>query len=199
MSQQDSQGHRNLDALDSAQLQKLQLEIDELRSNSHWSGQAARYIPLVTVIVTVAGLCFGIYQFSADRREAREAREDELELDNRIRERELFKPLWEKQIELLFRASETVATIATSSDEKRKGQAVEEFWELYQGPLVVVESKGVSGAMVRYGSCLDGSETCDSEELRKRSRALATQVQEALSQSWADGLGGFSDDKFKYH
>jgi hypothetical protein len=210
MAQDDSETQNSQDALASAQLQKLLLEIEELHGQSHWAKHFARYIPLATVIVTVAGLCFGIYQFGVQQEAAsearlsefvreREARTLELDRDRKIRERELFKPLWEQQINLYFRASEAVATIATSNDENRKAQAIEDFWNLYQGPLVVVESPGVSGAMVNFGKCLDGEEKCDPYELKKRSRALATQVQESLSKSWADGLGGFSKDKYKYH
>ncbi len=206
-----------VDARAEAELEKLQLEIEELQGKNHWADRAVRYIPLMSVLITVAGLCFGIYQFGVqqqesrrasedqakreieDRKEAREARDMAQVREQRLRERELFKPLWEQQIRLYFEASAIVATIATTSNDSVKAAAVERFWQLYQGPLVIVESKGVSGAMVNFGHCLDGSEQCTREELGKRSRVLATQAQESLSKSWAQGLGGFSDDKYKYH
>jgi hypothetical protein len=205
------------DAKSEAELEKLHLEIQALQRRSHWADRAIRYIPLATVVITVAGLCFGIYQFGVqqnsaraasivqqdreftEREKVREARVQEQEREQKLRERELFKPLWQRQIALYFEASGVAATIATTTNNAKRDAAVERFWQLYQGPLVIVESKGVSGAMVNFGRCLDGSEECLGQELGQRSKALATQVQESLSNSWAQGLGRFSDGKFKYH
>ena len=182
-----------------SEIEKLQLEIRGLKNKGNWADRAVRYIPLMSVLITVVGLCFGVYQFRIQQYENRVASERQAEREQKLRERELFKPLWEQQIQLYLEATDIVSTIATTTSEATKAKAVERFWQLYQGPLVIVESKGVSDAMFKFGNCLEGKETCSANELAQRSRSLATQVQESLSKSWEQGLGGFSDDKFKYH
>ncbi|MSV27668.1 MAG: hypothetical protein EXQ52_02845 [Bryobacterales bacterium] len=59
------------------------------------------------------------------------------------------KPLWEKELELYMRAFEVAAVIATSKDAVKCRAAEAEFWTLYEGPLIIVESKSLSGAMRR--------------------------------------------------
>lgn len=51
------------------QVQKLELETSELQIRNKWANRTAQYIPLITVIVTVAGFCFGVYQFRSQQRE----------------------------------------------------------------------------------------------------------------------------------
>lgn len=133
-----------------------------------------------------------------------DARKVEEERESRLRDRDLFKPLWEQQIHLYIDATSAAATIATTQDAKKKADAVDRFWVLYEGPLIVVESQGISGAMKSFGNCVGKQtaappEQCGTDELRRRSRVLATEVLDALSKSWAQGLGGFSEGKFKYH
>ena len=113
-----------------------------------------------------------------------------------LRERELFRPLWEAQIKLFFEASTITATIAIATDESVKKTAISKFWVLYNGPLIIVEDQAISGAMKSFGDCLKLEEKGCS--LHTKSRILATKILESLEKSWGNGLKGFSKDKFKY-
>ena len=111
---------------------------------------------------------------------------------NETKELELRKPFWEKQLELYFTASEAVATIATSQDKETRSAAEAKFWMLYWGPLGIAEDAGmkqpedavVERAMVRFGNCLSGVDTCDSKELKRRSLSLAHKCRESVGKSW---------------
>jgi len=64
-------------------------------------------------------------------------------------------------------ASEAAATIATTTDTAERRKAEARFWVLlYQGPMVMVETTDVSGAMKAFGRCLDGTEKCSGGEVR---------------------------------
>jgi len=80
------------------------------------------------------------------------------------------------QLTLYLQAASAAATIARSTDDAEKKKAMNDFWRLYQGPLIIVESKEVSDAMVKFGSCLDAIESCSQTEISQR--ALASRMQE---------------------
>jgi hypothetical protein len=194
--------------------EKLRLEVGELRRKGGWADQLVKLTPLLSVTILVGGFVMSVMQFTEqgnkDRDQRAEAERQRLESEKRaeksrleeqaregrLRERELFKPLWEQQIRLLFEASEVASTLSTSPSASTRAAATERFWILYEGPLCIVESKGVSGAMVALGDCLNKPECRD---LRALSKDLATAVQSALVESWQLGLGEFSNGKFQYH
>ena len=196
-----------------AQLEKITLENERLRlelSNLKRGHKLVLlpYLPLITVLITMAGFGFGIYQYRAQQKANREAQADQSKRDFEAREaqskrnmeeaqRDFMKPLLQNQLTLYLQASSAAATISHSTDPDERKKAVNEFWRLYDGPLIAVESKEVSGAMARFGSCLTG-ENCDSDELSQRSRALGSRIQESLLKSWNTNPENFATDKFHY-
>lgn len=64
----DKSTDQNLEeALTRAQLDKLRLEIADLKHKKSREDRFLQYSPLVTVIVAVAGFLFGIYQFQTQQ------------------------------------------------------------------------------------------------------------------------------------
>ncbi len=188
--------------------ERLSLEIESLKRGRNHLIALTDYIPLITVLVTIAGFSFGIYQYRAQQienriseetlaRQEREAREAQAQKDNDTAQRDFMKPLLEKQLSLYFEASSAVSTIATTADSSEREKATNTFWHLYYGPLVIVETEKVSGAMKRFGKCL-GEDSCSKDEMNKRSLALATALQEAMLKSWNLKPEDFTQDKFKY-
>jgi hypothetical protein len=52
------------------------------------------------------------------------------------REKEFRKSYWDKQMSLLFDATETTAKIATlAANNPKRDEAIETFWKLYWGPM----------------------------------------------------------------
>src|SRR2546423_13662623 len=78
------------------QVEKLQLEIIDLKGKNKWADRAARYIPLLSVLITVAGFCFGVYQFRAQQKdnEARLVESHEIE-STKARHQKIEKQLTE--------------------------------------------------------------------------------------------------------
>lgn len=100
--------------------------------------------------------------------------------------KEFRKPYWEKQIELYLEATATAATLATIKAGEKREEALNKFWQLYFGPLAMVEDESVEGAMVRFGEGLIDYEEdkCSIETLRMKSLALAHACRESLGKSW---------------
>ncbi len=167
------------------------------------------YLPLITVLVTIAGFGFGIYQYreqqQANRvaqteqsKKDREAREIQSKKDTEAAQREFMKPLLQNQLSLYLQATAAAATISTSTDPVERKKAMNDFWRLYEGPLIMVESKEVSGAMIAFGDCLNESGNCDKAEISKRAHAIASRMQESLLRSWNTNPENFAADKFTY-
>lgn len=188
--------------------EKLKIELENLKSGNRLSSLMP-YLPLITVLVTIAGFGFGIYQYRAQQRANREAQEEQSRRDREAREiqskketeaaqREFMKPLLQNQLSLYLQASAAAATISTTTDPVERKKAINDFWRLYEGPLIMVESKEVSGAMVAFGECLNAPESCGQAELSNRAHAIASRMQESLLRSWNTNPENFAVDKFTY-
>jgi hypothetical protein len=89
-------------------------------------------------------------------------------------EKEFRRPFWNQQVALYFKAAETAGKIASlPSAERGKPANSQEFWNLYFGPLVVVEDDElVCRAMVDFGDCLPrpgaaySKDKCDDPEIQ---------------------------------
>lgn len=201
--------------LQTAQIEKLKLENEKLKleleamKQGKGLGVFIPYLPLITVLVTIAGFGFGIYQYRAQQqanretqieqsRKDREAREIQSRKDTEAAQREFMKPLLQNQLSLYLQATAAAATISTSTDPVERNKAMNDFWRLYEGPLIMVESKEVSGAMVAFGDCLDEPGSCDKKETSKRAHAIASRMQESLLRSWNTNPENFAADKFTY-
>lgn len=188
--------------------EKLRLELESLKQGNGLSSLIA-YLPLITVVVTIAGFGFGVYQYRAQQqanrvaqaeqsRKDREAREIQSKENLETTQREFMKPLLQNQLALYLQASSAAATISRSADPIERKKAINDFWRLYEGPLIMVETKEVSGAMVEFGNCLNATESCDEVEISRRAHALASRMQESLLRSWNTNPENFAADKFTY-
>jgi hypothetical protein len=108
------------------------------------------------------------------------------------------KPLLEKQQELYFEAATAAATIASTRDAAERRKAEAKFWILYRGPLVMVESTDVSGAMKRFGRCLTGEDKCNDGKLNDRALALASTLETSMLKTWNAKPDEFIKGQFVY-
>jgi hypothetical protein len=177
--------------------EKLKLELARMRPSA-WDA-LQRLSPLLGGVLALAAFVFGVIQYVEQRQRELATRETELARQAAARDQEFMKPLWERELAAYFLASETVATITRTSDAVRRRAAEEQFWQLYAGPLVILETKALSGAMVRFGHCLDGTESCSQSELRDRGLAVSSAIQQAIQEHAQLRLSEFSKDKFQYH
>jgi hypothetical protein len=182
--------------------EKLRAEIRELESPKGWSDKLSRHSTLVSMLLAIFGFIFGFVQYGAQQEANRKTEEAQAEQERRIRDREFMKPLWEKQLTTYFEASQAAATIATSTDPKEGEAARNNFWMLYQGPLVIVESPSVSAAMKAFGQVLatgtNQSPGTTNKDLATLSRELASAFQESLIEGANLRLDEFRKGKFDY-
>ncbi len=176
----------------------LKLELKERSEADLWK-HLSRMAPSLATLLAVAGFVFGIAQYAIEQSANRKSSDAQAQRDVEARDREFMKPLWEKELELYMKASEVAAIIATSKDAVKRQAAEAEFWTLYEGPLIIVESKSLSRAMVNFGNCLNKREPCSGEELVRRSRALASTMQVTIQEAANMRLSEFSQNKFQYH
>jgi len=65
-----------------AELRKLELEIEVLERGRDWEGRIARFVPIITAVISIGGFMLGLYIFGNQQARERQARED----DRRSRE-----------------------------------------------------------------------------------------------------------------
>lgn len=98
------------------------------------------------------------------------------------------KPFLERQMMHYFQATEAASEIANSEDSASRTEAVERFWQLYWGPLAMVEDATVERAMVNYGNALR-SRNPDRPVLQQLSLELAHACRDSLQKLWGTDLG----------
>ena len=138
-------------------------------------------------MLVLAGLVFGIFKFQTTARLDRESREDQNKQLIAEAQREAKKPFYEQQLTLYLEATNVTARIAAPRDEQDKQAAIVRFWQLYWGPLALVESEQVAQAMIDFRTILE--DTALSEEqrkvkLRNQTISLAKQCRNSLQESW---------------
>jgi hypothetical protein len=125
---------------------------------------------IVTVLTTAATVGFGIWQFAAQQRQA-----------NRL-------PFLQKQLDLCFQATETASRLASESDPAKWEDARQAFWQLYWGPLSIVEDRAVESAMVAIGRLVPAQRVAAPDlpmvALTVPSYRLAHAARELVLKSW---------------
>jgi hypothetical protein len=193
------------DALKSVRLEREQLELQKLREElaqrdkrKTWIEMARQTSGLLTAIVTALGFLVGIIQYAYQQQENRLAQRYQSDREKETAEQELMKPWLENQRRIYTDALTAAATIATTVDPMRRKKATDDFWELYQGPMILVETMSVSGAMKKFGACLDNPNSCDRDEMKSRSLALGTAMAESMSKTARMTYVQFEGNQFKY-
>jgi hypothetical protein len=109
---------------------------------------------MITAAVALFGFAWGLVQYGNEQNKNRSQQKAQFDRDQETAEREFMKPWLDAQRETYREALQAVATIANTDEPKAKKQAVNDFWRLYQGKMILVETQAVLGAMIQYGNCL---------------------------------------------
>lgn len=182
-------------------VQKLELEIQELKLRVRRINKVAPAVSLISAIGTVVAIFIGFSQFNAQL------------------EQELKKPIREKQLTLVFELSEIASRIATlnPNDAERK-KAETRFRELYWGPIIYVEDHDLREWIAEFSKCLDefnraqnpegnvggetkpgGCTTLDQQEsrLKKLSSKFAIMRRKKLGLEWDVPVDESESDKMR--
>lgn len=119
-------------------VQKVQLEIADLRWKVGRTYKIAQMVSIISALVAIFALVMGLRQF------------------NDQQEREVKKPIREKQLALVFELSDVASRIATlKPDEAERKKAESRFKELYWGPVVYVEDSDLQQWIGDFDNCLN--------------------------------------------
>ncbi len=138
---------------------------------------AARLLGFVPLLVTVGGILIGLLQY----RETKRA--------------EFRQRYWEAQLALYEDATGAAAAIATARSLESVAGERARFWQLYWGPLSMIEHPEVEQAMVAFGRVLGECERdvsgCAADgpgnsitPLRQKAYELAHCVRVSLHHTW---------------
>lgn len=204
----DSENALQLAQLEQVRLtnEKLRFEVAELGKSGGWSAFMDRLVPVITALVAVAGFLLGIAQYVQGQKKAQETAQEEQKKNRETAEREFMKPWLESQRAIYMKALSSAATVANSRNSSDRRRAADEFWKLYHGRMILVETTKVSGAMVKFGQCLEAQGTVAQEEgiifgtdeMNSRLRILATAMAESMAATAKMTFQEFSANQFKY-
>jgi hypothetical protein len=92
------------------------------------------------------------------------------------------QPFLMRRLELYSEATLCAARIAVGTDEAEIASAKRRFWDLYWGPMAIVEDPGVETAMVAFGQALN--ESVSPTVLETAAIRLAHSCRDSLAASW---------------
>lgn len=176
--------------------EKLRLEVDALRNRTAWSALSGQIVPVATILLGIVSFWWGVRQYEDEQRKNRDARLEQSQTEKAAAERAFMQPWLQSQRDAYARALTAAANIANTSDPKKRQEAIDEFWRLYHGEMIPVETKTVSGAMVAFGQCLPA--VCDRNTLNERTRALATAMAKSMAATASMTYAEFVDNRFEY-
>ena len=172
--------------------EKLKMEVQDLRKGRPWYQVPMQFVPIATALITIAGFWIGLFRYQSDQAER-------FKHEQEAREREFMKPWLENQREIYRKALSAVAVLANTENADSQKKMAEQFWSLYHGEMILVETKAVSDAMVAFGKCLDGSKMlCTKPALNDLALNLGTAMHESMASSAKMTYEEFSSNQFKY-
>jgi hypothetical protein len=112
------------------------------------------------------------------------------------------KPFLQRQLDLCFKATEAAACLASTTDKDKWKKARATFWQLYWGPLSIVESPEVEAAMVAFGNKLVllekvANPTLPMTALQVPSYELAHTTRDLILKSWGVHLASLENLRVK--
>ena len=193
-------------SLQAAQLEKLQLENEKLRGElaagqkaKPWYTKFSQVIPVITTLLAICGFLWGIFQYSDQQTKNRLSAERQSLRQQETAEREFMQPWLDNQRETYLKALAAASVLANSADPAKLLQAQDDFWQLYHGRMIMVETKTVSAAMVSFGACFTGTVTCTRGELNTRLHDLAKRMEESMAATAKMTFQEFIDNQFQYN
>jgi len=171
--------------------EKLELELAAQRASAPKPSRrqvALQLVPALTALISIAGFLWGVwlYQGSKDK-------------DRQTAEREFMKPWLESQRSIYTEALNAAALRANGPDTPARAKAEQDFWQLYHGRMVLVETREVSGAMVQIGNCFDrGDAACSVSRRQELTRGLASAMAHSMGVTARMTYEDFARNQFRY-
>ena len=118
------------------------------------------------------------------------------------KQEEFYSTFWDKKLELFLQTSASASKMATTTSIEQFNQARTQYWELFFGPLSLVEGPCVKLAMEKFASQVPREPATESTELpqnslRQPSYRLTRELQKELSRAWENPFSELEIDKSK--
>lgn len=172
-----------------AQLQKLKLEIEELKSKCRKTQKILVWVsiivPSISTLLLIIGFIASFWQVS-----------EGLNKLNAQAQMEYKKTIMEKQLAVYSEAVDVASKIAVPLSEAEDSKNAEaRFRQLFHGSLGLVDDKHIKDIKEQILDCLDEMGECESEsgrqaKIKDLSRLFATAVKDSLETHWQTGLKG---------
>jgi hypothetical protein len=191
------------DELQLAQLEKLQLENEKLKQelkdrgkSKPWHAVLIQFVPFISALVAVAGFLWGVYQYQAQQTRNLTAQKLQSERELETAQRDLMTPWLDSQREIYQQALTAAATVGNASNPEELERAKTEFWNLYHGKMILVETQEVADGMIRFGNCIKSG--CNSAKLNEQLHQLATAMANSMAATAQMTYEEFSANQFQY-
>ncbi len=179
--------------LERAQLEcrRLAIELGKLDAAAPWYQKPLQLLPMLTACISVLAFAFSVAVFAwTQHAQAKSAA--------RNAEREFMRPWLESQWDTYSDALHAAAAATTVDHSDEQAQAEREFWQLYYGRMVMVETKTVSAAMQKVGGCLRAKERCDANARRSTVLELASQMAQSMKDTANMNYETYAQNRFDY-
>jgi|SRR5689334_13805516 len=168
------------------EIEKLKVEIQSLISSNRWENRVTRYIPVITVLIAVFSFWLGIYQFTQQQKTEMEKLRGEFSYNTALSEKEFRRKFYERQLETYFELSKIAGRISISDDPTAIKTEYQNFMELYNGQLNIVQDWQVKRASNQFEETLREfvSTQANKEKLQIQARALADACRGSVRDVW---------------
>jgi hypothetical protein len=181
---QENKNHGN--DMTAVQIERLKLEIENLRSSNEWGNRSAFATSLITALIAIASFWVGIHQFRETQNREIEKLQAEFRNSVALSEKEFRRRFYEKQMDLYFDISKTAAQISITEDPDEIQKLHRHFLEIYNGNLNLVQDRQVMNAARQFEQSFNehGRNQADRNRLRESARALSEACRNSIRDIW---------------
>lgn len=110
------------------------------------------------------------------------------------KEKEFYSTFWNQKSDFFIRTSRAASIMATTHSVDEFNAARAEYWELFFGPLSMVEGLCVKEAMKAYSTCIpkipiESSDELPMAHLEQPTYRLTIRLKDELGKAWKDPFG----------
>ena len=182
--------------LQAAQRRKLEIEISklELDSTMPWYKSPSQLIPILSAAIAVISFWAGSAQYFYNQY-----------LNRIAAEQQFMKPWLDDQRQTYLDGLTAASTLATTEDGKVFRKAEGDFWKLFYGKMILVETTKVCEKMKAFGLLVRAQDhyktamtDADRTAMTDAVKNLATAMHDSMGETAGMNFETFQNNQFKY-
>ena len=105
------------------------------------------------------------------------------------KEKEFYSTYWNQKLDLFVRVSQSAAIMSTTDSVEKFNTARAEYWQLFYGPLSLVEGPCVKNAMIAYSKCvpkqaIESATLLPMDHFQQPAYRLTIRLKDELGKGW---------------